>query len=80
MPNCGLDVTNLLTLVRGANNARLVDDLGVGSHLLAETCRHFARGFKHEDCQITSFYELRDTEAVVVSSLTPAPPPPGIAR
>ncbi|KAA8913656.1 hypothetical protein FN846DRAFT_929114 [Sphaerosporella brunnea] len=66
VPNRGLNVENLRTLVMHQTNAHLVNDLREGSELLRHAYQHFLQGFTHKDCQITSFYELRDTKAVIV--------------
>jgi hypothetical protein len=53
-------------LVKDQKNAHFIEDLRSGSALLNEAYLQFLRGFTLKDCQITSFYELRDTQAVVV--------------
>jgi len=52
--------------VKNQRNAHFIDDLREGSALLNHAYRQFLRGFTLKDCQITSFYEMRDTQAVVV--------------
>jgi len=66
VPNRGLNIENIRTLVKHQRNAHFVEDLREGSALLNHTNRQFLRGFSLQDCQITSFYETRDTRAVVV--------------
>ncbi|KAI5858071.1 hypothetical protein BZA05DRAFT_385833 [Tricharina praecox] len=77
VPNCGLDVTNLMTLVKDAKNARFIDELGVGSHLLRHICTQFSRGLSLNDCHVQSFYELRYTGAVIVGQTYPVCEPAG---
>jgi hypothetical protein len=69
VPNRGLDIKNIRTLVKDQRNEHFIDDLREGSALLKHAHRHFLRGFQLNDCQITSFYETRDTRAVVVCLL-----------
>jgi hypothetical protein len=52
--------------VKDQRNAHFVEDLREGSALLNNAYRQFLRGFALKDCQITSFYEMRDTQVVVV--------------
>jgi len=66
VPNRGINIDNLRTLVKDQKNEHFVHDLREGSELLRHVYQRFLQGFNLHDCEITSFYELRDTRAVVV--------------
>ncbi|KAA8894431.1 hypothetical protein FN846DRAFT_819409 [Sphaerosporella brunnea] len=65
VPHRGLNNQNISTLVKGQRNSHFINDLREGSALLKEAHEHFLQ-LCLSDCQITSFYETRDTRAVVV--------------
>jgi hypothetical protein len=66
VPNRGLDLNSLRTLVRDQKNADFLGNLSEGSEFLRFTYDYFARAVESElkGCQIVSFYETRDTPAV----------------
>ncbi len=67
VPNKGLNNENMLSMVRGQNNEHLINDLRNDSPLLLSLYQNFLRGFKYDDCSITSFYETRDTPTRVLN-------------
>ncbi|KAI5844898.1 hypothetical protein BZA05DRAFT_408884 [Tricharina praecox] len=68
VPNQGLDVQNFRTLVEDQKNARFIESLATGSESLRVIHDSFVRGVNVElkGCQIFSFYEKKDTQAVVI--------------
>lgn len=52
------------------NNEYFVNDLREGSELLRQAYQRFTQSVQLEGCQITSCYELRDTQAVIVDPRT----------
>ncbi|KAI5841718.1 hypothetical protein BZA05DRAFT_344772 [Tricharina praecox] len=70
VPNRGLNIRNLRTLVQDQNNEYFVNDLREGSELLRQAYQRFTQSVQLEGCQITSCYELRDTQAVIVDPRT----------
>ena len=66
VPNRGLNVENLRTLVKDQKNEHFINDLREGSELLRQAYQRFLQGVELKGCQITSFFELRDTQAVVL--------------
>ncbi|KAA8908942.1 hypothetical protein FN846DRAFT_944125 [Sphaerosporella brunnea] len=65
VPNKGLNETNLVDLLKGQPNADFVNDLREGSAFLDLAYDSFLRGFTHDDCKITSFYEMQFTKTLV---------------
>jgi hypothetical protein len=64
VPHRGLNNQNISTLVKGQRNSHFINDLREGSALLKEVHEHFLQ-LCLSDCQITSFYETKDTRTVV---------------
>jgi hypothetical protein len=71
VPNRGLNARNLKTLVRGQNNARLIEDLKEGSPLLLHIHHAFQNSFTYKDCLIVSFFETKDSRTVKVLPYSP---------
>jgi len=53
-------------LVKHQKNKYFINDLRESSELLWQSYQRFTQCVELKDCQITSCYELRDTQAVVV--------------
>jgi hypothetical protein len=71
VPNLGLKHDQLLSMVRGQPNERLVKDLVVDrdaepSPFLASLSRRFADCCQSQDIHIVSFYERRESSTVMV--------------
>jgi len=66
VPNRGLDLNSLRTLVRDQKNADFLGNLSEGSEFLKFAHDYFARAVETEleGCQIVSFYETKDTPSV----------------
>jgi hypothetical protein len=69
VPNGGLEITSLMTMVRGQPNENLVRDLRLESPFLSFLHQIFRDKF-HADSPIISFYETHHTPAVEVHSHT----------
>ncbi|KAI5783495.1 hypothetical protein FPQ18DRAFT_266644, partial [Pyronema domesticum] len=66
VPNQGLEVEDLLSVVRGQQNARLVEDLRISSALLRAIHEDFVTKFESiRNCQVISFYESKDSPAIM---------------
>ena len=70
VPNRGINIDNLRTLVKDKKNEHFIHDLREGSELLRHVYQRFLQGVNLHGCEITSFYELRDTRAVIARSGT----------
>jgi hypothetical protein len=67
VPNRGIDITSLKTMVCGQPNEELVRNLGPDSHLLPELEREFYRTFEsYQDSKVVSFYETKKTATAEV--------------
>lgn len=66
VPNRGLEITQLASMVKGQPNSHLVRDLCGRSQFLDLLHRSFCHHFRLEDSKIISAYETRDTETVQV--------------
>jgi len=58
--------TNLRTLVKDQKNEYFINDLSVGSEFLRQSYQRFFQGVGLKGYPITSTFELRDTQAVIV--------------
>jgi hypothetical protein len=67
VPHRGLNIEDLRTLVQDEANTKFVDSIGEGSELLRLAHDEFVRVAEAEltHCQIASFYEIKDTPAMV---------------
>ena len=70
MPNRGLDLRCLRTLLRDQKNACFISKLSEDSDFFGSAYGHFVRALESDlkDCQVVSFFETRDTRAVVTHS------------
>lgn len=66
VPNRGLEITGLRSMVQGQPNEDLVRDLRTESSFLKLLYKGFYDTF-HEDSQIISIYETKKTHTVAVS-------------
>ncbi|KAL0633451.1 hypothetical protein Q9L58_007664 [Maublancomyces gigas] len=64
VPNRGLEITQLASMVKGQPNSHLVRDLCGRSQFLDLLHRSFCHHFRLEDSKIISVYETKDTETV----------------
>ena len=69
VPNRGFKEQYVSTMVSDPRHTRFLDNLKEGSELLRHIYHHFMQEFKFSDTQITSFYELEDSKALVVGPL-----------
>lgn len=66
VPNQGLEVDQLIAMVKGQRNERLVSDLGIGSEFLRLLHSGFCESFNFTDHRIISVYETKLSRAVAV--------------
>lgn len=57
VPNQGMDITSLITLVKDQPNQGLLHSLQKESQILRHQCREFPKAFDHQDSEIICFYE-----------------------
>jgi hypothetical protein len=72
VPNRGLNNENMLSLVKGKKNVSFLNDLMEGSALIHDLHTAFLRSVKSKlsACYVTSFFETKDTQTVVVDSVS----------
>lgn len=66
VPNRGLNIDALRSMVEGQPNSRLVEDLDPESLTLRLLHREFSDHFRFEDSPIISIFETKRTKTVVV--------------
>jgi len=67
VPNRGIEIASLATMVSNQPNEELLRNLGPNSHLLPELEREFTRIFgSYQDSKVLSFYETKKTPTVQV--------------
>lgn len=66
VPNRGLNIEQLTTMVKGQRNEKLVLELGVGSQRLRSLHNTFCQFFNFKDCRIISVYETKLSTTVQV--------------
>ena len=66
VPNRGLQINHIMSMVKGQPNEQLVTDLGPQSELLPELQREFTRSFANSEARIISIYETMDSPTVEV--------------
>ncbi|KAF8533194.1 hypothetical protein BDD12DRAFT_947879 [Trichophaea hybrida] len=66
VPNRGLNIENIMTLVKDQRNSHFINDLRETSTLLKHVHNQFLQVSELKDCKTTSFYETKDTKTVVV--------------
>lgn len=71
VPNRGLDVQAIRSMVKGQPNSRLVADLDPSSQSLRLLHEAFCDQFTFEESSITSVYETKLTRTVVVRIFPP---------
>jgi hypothetical protein len=67
VPNRGLEISSLASMVKGQPNEQLVRDLDPNSRFLAHLHDMFYRRFTFDDSPIISIYETKTTPTVEVS-------------
>jgi hypothetical protein len=67
VPNRGLEISSLASMVKGQPNEQLVRDLDPNSRFLTHLHDMFYRRFTFDDSPIISIYETRKTPTVEVS-------------
>lgn len=72
VPNRGLNIEAMRSMVKGQPNSRLVEDLDPESQCLPLLHEAFCYHFKFEDSPIISIYETMRTRTVVVRISIPA--------
>lgn len=75
IPDRGLHIQALASMVNGRPNSILVNDLDTTSKCLHHLHQEFCDHFKFEDSPIVSIYETRLVRIVVVIDRHPPPPP-----
>lgn len=66
VPNQGLNVGQLMGMVKGQRNERLVSDLAIGSPVLQQLHAEFCKFFDFPDFRMISVYETKLSRAVEV--------------
>lgn len=66
VPNKGLEVTSLRSMVKGQPNEKLIDDLDKSSHFLRRH-NHFWKFYIPENTRVVSIYETKPTRTVMVN-------------
>lgn len=66
VPNRGLNIEQLTTMVKGQRNEKLVSDLGVGSQRLRALHDTFCQIFNFDASRIISVYETKLSKTVQV--------------
>lgn len=69
VPNNGLSIESLRTMVDGQPNSRLIEDLDPRSTSLRLLHEAFSDYFRFEDSRIISIFETKETKTVVVITL-----------
>ena len=67
VPNRGLEISSLASMVKGQPNEQLVRDLDPNSRFLTRLHHMFYRQFTFDDSPIISIYETKTTPTVEVS-------------
>src|SRR5579871_5426711 len=67
VPNRGIKISSLASMVKGQPNEQLVRDLGPNSGFLNHLHDMFYRRFTFDDSPIISIYELQTTPTIEVS-------------
>ncbi|KAI5842039.1 hypothetical protein BZA05DRAFT_380199 [Tricharina praecox] len=70
VPHRGLNIKNFRTLVKDQKNEHFIGDLRVGSDFLRLSHQRFSQVVELNSCQVISFFECRDTQAVVIDDRT----------
>jgi len=68
VPNRGLDISSLTSMVKGQPNEDLVRNLDPSSRFLSQLHQLFYDKFTFEDSQIICIFETKETATVEVSS------------
>lgn len=69
VPNRGLHIEQLTTMVKGQRNESLVLDLGIESQRLRSLHNSFCDFFNFKQCRIISVYETKLTRTVEVQMI-----------
>lgn len=66
VPNLGLEIVQLIAMVKGQRNERLVTDLGIGSQYLQVLHSGFREALNVARYRVISVYETKLSRAVAV--------------
>jgi hypothetical protein len=67
VPNRGIEISSLVSMVKGQPNEQLVRDLGPDSRFLTHLHDMFYHRFTFDDSPIISIYEMKTTPTIEVS-------------